>query len=175
MTAERKLILVALAGIAIIVGLLVAISIFIFVPIQNSYATLLQANNQLALLEKKNKLLRDLELLVEQERPRIDLIDGAFLTPDKVVEFIQTLEMAAAKSQVDLIISSAEISSSPSNNESGRSRFTIVLTGDFTRVHEYITLLENVPYYIEISQATLSKLEGSRVRAEVSLSVLTAS
>ena len=173
MTARQKLLLVFISGIALIILLVVLFEMILFLPIQSSHATLLDAKLQLAVLEKKNQLLYDLERTLVEKRPQLDIIDGAFLTPQQVVEFIQTLERAAAESNIDLVISSAEIATGESENPTQHSNFSISATGNFTKIYEYITLLENTPYRIEIEQASFDSTDNGTVRANITLSVLT--
>lgn len=175
MTAKRKLLLALVSGLMIITALFVLLNIFLFAPIRDSNATLSEAQRQLAILDKKNRLLLDLERTIIEERPQIDIIDSALLNPHQVVIFIETLEAAALKSGVKLIIGSAEIQAGAPVKSNGRSRFSISASGSFANVHRYITLLENVPYYIEIDQAYLSTVENGAVRADITLKILTAS
>lgn len=166
-----KFALVVAGGILIHATLLSLIWFFLFVPIQRSYDTLLMAKTDLAVLETRSRLLKNLEEIVVSEQENFARIDGAFLKPDKVVEFIQTIETVASVSDVSIVFSTANVADGVNGIP---SEVSFALEGAPARTMRAITLLEYMPFQATINSITLTGIETSTARSQISMSVLTA-
>ena len=172
MSSKNKLILTLVLGILLNAGFIFLVSKFVFLPIQNSYQNLRTIKSELAILEEKARLLKDLERIVAKEKENITSINAAFLKPDEVVAFVETLEAIAASSNIKLVISTADVPAATSGAE--KSTFSLSVEGTFPNVFQYITLIERAAFQVEIKTANLGILQDGQVRADLEISALTA-
>ncbi len=178
-TAKNKFIAVIVLGIALLTGIVVGGGLPIFSQIQGSNQSLLTTHQELASLERKEELLRNLERTVTDLAPDIKKIERTFFNPSDVVNFIVALESAAASSGVKLSITNADLNK-PIPNEQPTSSFTFTAQGSFIQVYRFIVLVESLPFSIEftdmslLGQSTNPTSPGtSNVQASINLKVLT--
>lgn len=143
---------------------------FLYTPIQHSYETLLAAKTNLAVLDTRTRLLKDLEETVQAERKNFELIDGAFLKPDNVVEFIRTIESVADAAGVSVVFSTANVSDGLNGTP---SEVSFALEGPRARTMHAVTLLEYIPFQAEITSVTISGIDTATARTQISMNVFT--
>ncbi|OGZ44647.1 MAG: hypothetical protein A2756_05550 [Candidatus Ryanbacteria bacterium RIFCSPHIGHO2_01_FULL_48_27] len=179
-TAKNKFIAVIVLGITILTGIVVSGGLPIFSQIQESNQSLLATHQELASLERKEELLRNLERTVTDLAPDIEKIERTFFKPNEVVNFIVALESAAASSGVELSINNADLNK-PAVNEQPTSSFALTARGSFTQIYRFIVLVENMPFNMEFTNVSLlgqnntngSAPSASSVQASIDLKVLT--
>jgi hypothetical protein len=172
MMTKHKLLFSVLLGIAGNAFLIFLAYVFIFSAVQESYTSLLASHEERALLEKKTRLLRETEATIKTYQSDIDRINSAFLRSSEVVAFVERLETIAIISGVNLTINSAFTMLDDSTTE--RSVFNLSLEGTFPAIHQYITLLENVPFHARIQNATMNQgTEGEILQGILIIDVLT--
>jgi hypothetical protein len=172
MNQKYKYMVVALGGLLLNGLALYLIWQFLYMPIRNAHESLTTAESQLKELEKKSRLVKELEQTLEKRKTDLERVASVFLTSDTVVPFLQTLENIAARTGVELEIpSSAKLGDgSPSNQ---RSIFDLNLVGNFPNQLAFLQLLENAPYDVAISRLeTSTSLEGTQM--QIHIGVLTA-
>lgn len=170
LTPQYKFIAIVLGGILFHAALAGLVWFFLFMPIQQSHATLLQAKNELAVLGKRTRLLKDLEEVIQTEQEHFTLIDNAFLKPDKVVDFIEAVEHIAESAGVDIVFSSANI---PGSAGGASSEVSFALEGSYSQVMRAVALLEHMSYHTEITAITVSGPDISHAHAQISMDVFT--
>lgn len=164
MSEKQKFLRILLLGLSsnlLLAG--IAISFYTFF-IRPSYTELKNAEQTLATLEKNKSSLRSLAREIEARSSDRDRLDAAFLNTNNVVAFVTLLEIVAKNSGTAITINTATIADSAS--------FTISLIGSLKSIVQFVTLVENMPYFTEISSLTISTQSG-QPSANLALEVLT--
>lgn len=155
-----RILLLGLGGNLLLAGIAVSFHVFFIRP---SYTELKNAKQTLVTLEKKESSLWSLAREVETRNNDIDRLDAAFLNKDNIVAFVTLLETVAKNSGTTITINAATINDSAS--------FTISLIGSLQSIVQFVTLVENMPYFTEISSLTISTQSG-QPSAKLMLEVL---
>ena len=104
---------------------------------------------------------------------KIEKIDTFILSPGQevLVEFIEEIESIGKTAQVELVINSIEVMSPalPVLKDYEELNLTLEATGSFTQVFHFASLIENLPYHVDIKQVNLNgTLEGEE-KKEISV------
>lgn len=98
--------------------------------------------------KKNEKFLTDVSKATEEDRARIS---EYFITEDKVLEFITSIENIEKVSSTTVVLSS--ISNDTSNNH---IKVNIDIKGEWLNIKKALSLIENLPYSINIDNINLS-------------------
>ncbi|TSC79303.1 MAG: hypothetical protein G01um101429_538 [Parcubacteria group bacterium Gr01-1014_29] len=172
MNEKQKFLRILLLGLGsnlLLAGIAISFHVFFIRP---SYRGLKNAEQTLATLEKKESSLRSLAREVNTRSNDINRLDAAFLHTDNIVVFVTLLETIAKSSGTTITINTATINNSDQGLEAQKSSFTISLIGSLQSIVQFVTLVENVPYFTEISSLTISTQSG-QPSATLALEVLT--
>jgi len=96
---------------------------------------------------------------------KIEKIDTFILPPGQevLVEFIEEIESIGKTVGVELVINSIEVMSPalPVLKDYEELNLKLEVTGNFTQVFHFASLIENLPYHVDIKQVNLNgTLEG---------------
>ncbi|MFA6251302.1 MAG: hypothetical protein WC603_01600 [Candidatus Paceibacterota bacterium] len=103
-------------------------------------------------LKDKEEIVTFAEKLSEIESIR-DTISSRFIDPNKIDTFVNYLEDLDSDIGSDIAVKNIEISPKVKNSIA----FKILITGTFQEVMETISLLENIPYEVDVTQVYLNK------------------
>jgi len=112
--------------------------------------------NRLIQLNNEIERLRESEKLYHNHLEDIEKIDKLFVNAELPTEFMGFLEDNAAKSQVDITVSSAVSQKSESSPWPNIS-FQVSITGSFPNCLKFLEKLEIGPYVIEILNLNVSR------------------
>lgn len=115
-------------------------------------------NLKLAILESEQKSMLGLKKFLEETREDKNKISEAFLSGEKIVEFIEELEKLSREKNVEIKIQSALVSEKREENPT----FNFELAGNFENIFRVAALMENLPYQLEIEEITLTREEKDK-------------
>ena len=96
-------------------------------------------------------------VLTEQKN---EILNSNFVTEDKVVDFIESVESVAQETNVEV-----EIFSIQQGEQIGKQGLYVSLDakGDFENVTQFMLLMENMPYYLVINSVILNTQKNNPV------------
>ncbi len=171
MTPRIKFITISLAGILINVLTVVAIGYFLYSPILTAYQGLQTSRRELASLEKRARLIKDLERTNTELKPEFDKISASFLTQNNVVAFLDMLRDIAAETHVEHSVVSGKLAEA--NALEKGSNFSVVLKGSFPNEYQFLKKIENAPFVIDIPEMSLGVTDETNTSMSLTLKVLT--
>lgn len=174
--SRNKFFIILIGGVILYAAIILFFGVPIYRIIIVSHESLLGAKQELAVLNKKERLLRDLEHTIVDIGPDIEKSDNAFFTSGKVVPFIESIEQAADIAHVTHRINSAALDAVSSGKPA--ARFDITAQGTSLEVRRFIVLLASLPYNSELAQVTVTTAGTNpsggepRVQAVIALQAL---
>lgn len=118
-------------------------------------------------LNLRLKNFKSAKNLLEETREKREAAESIFVGPEELILFIEDLEKIGRESGVSLDVESA----SPASGNSAPS-FRLGLRGDFQNLFLYLLLLENLPYEINLDEASLEKTSSGENNKKSSWSAL---
>lgn len=153
---------------------IVAFSAYILLwqQVRNEGEKLLERSKEIADFNAREQTYRDLKKLVDSTKTDRDELNTYFLTEEKTIDFLSTIEKIAGEQGVDLVTDSLKV-------EEGTDLFdTLVISysveGVPERVNAILLILETLPYHASVSNVFLQSLfeEGvERTRGSIELTI----
>ena len=126
----------------------------IFSSIRSKSYDLKKIQSDLSVAAKRSERIRTLEKTMRDWEEKNEKIKGAFVTSREIVKVIEGLEDIASKTNAAIKIENV---AAP---EGGSPSFQFSVSGEFSDLFQYLTLLENMPYEIAIAEARMQKSAG---------------
>ena len=122
--------------------------------VQESITIEQELNNSEQNISQEAKLLE----LSSSTSKRRAIVSSYFVTEDKILDFIKSIENVATDSDADVTLSSVSFDNLSDKGVGivGRARVHVAVHGDWTSVNKALSLIENLPYSISISSITLN-------------------
>ncbi len=137
----------------VIINILAFWAWFYFVSAIWSQTTTIKAEKQkMAATEEELKNAALLKNLVNEVQNDKEAIDSFFINKDTAINFIENLESIADKANVSSSVGSSNIDEAADN-----LNLQINLKGEFSQIFQYLTLLENTHYIIDVTRLNLLK------------------
>lgn len=168
--SKQKLLLVLAVGLIFNLALIFGVGWTFYQRISSLFDDLKEKRRELSGLEEKGRRLKDLEHTVSDLKTGITTIESTFFTSGSVVEFLQTLEAAAHRSDVELAVESADVANPKASVK--ESLFTITVTGRFLPIYGFLDRVSQAPYHIDFSSLDVTAGGGAHTKARVALTVL---
>ena len=168
--SKQKLLVILAVGLILDLTLTFGVGWTFYQRISSTYDTLKEKRRELAGLEEKERQLKDLERALGDLKSSIATIESTFFTSGGVVQFLQTLEAAAHRSDVQLAVESADVADPKAPVK--ESSFMITVTGGFPQIYAFLDRVSQAPYHINFPMLDISKADAGTVRARVELAVL---
>lgn len=106
---------------------------------------------------KKDESLRAVKISLEENKDFISQIDSFFVPEDGVANFIASLESLGRASSVELSIASVEIQPNSAKNDFKEGlNIRIETSGSWFNTFYLLSVIENLPYKIDINQVSLT-------------------
>ena len=140
-------------------GLLISADLFLYQKIKSASAVVLEAEQGIVSLEKKQREFISAVADVKASENSITAIQNIYLNEDTFVNLVKLLENLALKSGNVFKAESARLPAA--GKEPASILFTI--EGRFANVYNFITLLDNIPYAGLIEDISIgSKTDGAK-------------
>lgn len=124
---------------------------FYSITTTNNEASLIRGD--ILLKEKKeNRAFVDRNLVRGTENER-QVLDNYFVNSNSIISFIERLESLGRASRVSLTLSSVDIDSERKN----ALKINLRMTGTFSGIYYLISLIEAMPYEIDVTRFSISK------------------
>lgn len=136
--------------------------------ISNKEKEILELREKLLVIEDKKKNITALKKFLEEIQKDENKISMAFLTENKIIEFIENLEKVSKLAGAQIEIKSALLSE---KNNLGPA-FDFKLTGSFGNLFQSLSLVENLPYQIEIKELRFIEKKDDLWQAQFRIQVL---
>ncbi len=152
MKNKQKLII----SIVLIVGInLIAIAgwWFVYSSVQQERDTIANLRREIDINERRMNNSRSLGVLLTDIKKDEEKISLTFLNSNNIVKFIEDLEFLGRKASTTLEVNAIKLPTPGDNIKEPAFHFKI--TGTFGELFQYFTLLENLPYQIEIERVSL--------------------
>lgn len=142
---------------------------FYYVLIRPLSVSFINNTREVALLEERENTLLSTAREIEQRQNDLATLDAALLDLDNAVPFITVLEQVAREAGVSITLQTA-----PAKNttDTQKTEFTISVAGTLARCMAFISKIELLPYFSDITSLNISTKEGA-VQATLRLSILT--
>lgn len=170
LTTKQLFLIILIGGFIAELLLIMGLGALLWRRVHISYATLKEAKEELAVLEKKSLLVKDLERTVHAKEAAIAKIETVFLKQSGIVAFLEQLERLADISNVRISVDTASLARQDTDPF---SIFTITTHGAFSDIYKFISLLESMTPYTQISAISFTA-GGITTRATFTMHVLTA-
>jgi len=167
---KQKLLVVLIVGLALNLILVFGAGWRFYQRLSSLYDDLKEKRRELAGLEEKERRLKDLERALGDLKSGIASIESTFFKSGEVVQFLQTLEAAAHRSDVQLAVESADVADPKASVK--ESSFVITVTGGFLEIYAFLGRVSQAPYHIDFSSLDIAASDGAHTQAHVALSVL---
>jgi hypothetical protein len=112
--------------------------------------------------ENSNSLRSSVNEITDKKQ-KIDLV---FLDKENIVGFIEKLESLAGKTG-----SSIEIGNISESQEKNGLSVQFALTGEFSKLFQYLSFLENLPYLVDVSSVNFKKESAKQWEADFEILV----
>ncbi|MCH7529597.1 hypothetical protein IIB50_00550 [Patescibacteria group bacterium] len=149
-----------------VVSIVVYTLLFLEIKEKNREASLIAS--ELDLEAKRDKRLRSIQNIVRDTEQQREQLNIYFVNEDSVVTFIETIEALGGKSGAEVEIVSVNIEER--NTEEGNSEFlrlTFSATGTWNEVFYLFSLVELLPYKIEIKRASFESRKSGTIKSNV--------
>jgi len=143
-------------SIALIVGInLIAIFgwWFIYSGIQQKRDAIAALRREIDINERRMNNSRSLGVLLTDVKSDEEKITATFLNSNNIVKFIEDLEFLSRKASTTLEVDAIKLPTPEDDIQ--KPAFHFKITGVFSELFQYFTLLENLPYQIEIERVSL--------------------
>lgn len=143
-----------------ILGVLTAVGIFGYgyffytIIAENEKTSLLRGEIELREKEE-NRSLSERNLIRGTEEER-QTLNGYFINSNSIVSFIERLEALGRASNVGMTLSSVDID----KNRKNVLKINLRVSGSFQGIYYLISLIEAMPYEIEVNRFSLSRSAG---------------
>ena len=133
----------------IFAGLLISANWVLYQKIKLASAVVLEAEQNIASLEKKQRELTGAISAISVSGDNITAINNIYLNEDNFVDLVELLESLALESGNAFKAESAMLPARPAGGPTaGKEPASILFTveGRFANIYNFITLLDNIPY-----------------------------
>ena len=113
-----------------------------------------EVDRQLALGQTTKRVKEELERI----KPFLETLATVFLKKEEQLDFITTLERTAAKHGIEATIVLPDIPTSESSKEVFQIPLALTLKGDYAHTVAFLVELQNLEYYINIVDLSMSSL-----------------
>lgn len=120
--------------------------IYLYLKINDRNNHILEIKKEIISIKENLNNIESLEKLLASISIEKDIINSVFLEKDNIVEFIEQLESLAEETNVLLELTSGDT-----------SKFNLTLYGEFKDIFRYITLLENMTYWISLESLDIKE------------------
>lgn len=152
---------------SMIVSIVLAVAIFViygfvFYDIKAKNEQISSLTNDVQQLRSKDDILKATKTILDQNKDLISQLDSYFIPADGVVGFIRILESVGKFSGIDMTINSVgtETDSKVKDDIKEILRLHVKTNGSWENTFYFLSILENLPYRIDVEEATLG-LMGS--------------
>lgn len=110
--------------------------------------------------EQNNKEEIKLLQISSSTRERREMLSSYFISDEKILDFIKSIENVEKNSSTEVILSGIDAGNQSENVDklTGDVKIHVVIKGDWINVNKALSLIENLPYSIYISNASLRSL-----------------
>ncbi len=144
--------LLAVAAILVIVSLS-AYGITVW-KINKNIGEAVALGGDIAAEAQKDRSIESIRNILRNTAAEREKIDGYFVKSDNIVDFLEKIELMGKKSGVALSFDSVDIP----QNEKNVLRLRIGTEGNWEDSFYFLSLLENLPYKIELEKSALAKI-----------------
>jgi len=146
-----------------IIALIAYIVLFIQIKEKNEIVSAL-TNEAESIVQKETKLRSVKNLVRDIERER-NIIDSYFITDDNIVDFIEIIENLGKKNGLSIEITSVKVDNIDSDIEKKIKmgellRVNFKTKGHFSELFQLLSVLENLPFKIDLLNIDFSKSAG---------------
>ena len=156
MNISRTKQLFILATILLLAALAAYGALFVF--IQNANQDISALESSIGVRGKQEMNLRSIQTIAEDTLEERTQLDSYFVSPDAVVDFIETIEQLAIPTGTSIETTAVEEHSELESAEAHsflRMQFTV--RGSWQEIFHLLALIETLPFYIEVEKANLER------------------
>ena len=109
---------------------------------------------------QRDETFRSIETIITNSSSELNLIESYFVSQNGVVDFIESVERLATLSEIDVTINFIDVenASSPSSEKSAEFyemlHIKMITEGTWHDTVHFLSLLENVPYKVDIQRTS---------------------
>lgn len=153
-TLKKKILISAVASLAVLAIFVFLCPYSIFKNIQASSGQLLSAEAELTSISEKNNELSNWEKELPGLEPDLEKIKSVFVDLEMPVEFLRFLEKLAADNNLSIRVSLLH-ADSKKNSDAAILQFKVLANGSFSDCARFLEKLENAPYLIAVEDLNI--------------------
>ena len=146
-----------------------SITIFLCIVMIGAYATLhfflnkkmrLASENEsrILLLQAKDEDVSAQKKLIDETKEKIQVLNNYFIPEEGVVDFLETIESLDAVTGTDTEIATVNVKEATDGKGKTVLYVALETVGTFTQVFHLLSLVEDVPYEIDMQDVSLSRI-----------------
>lgn len=141
---------------------LVAILVFggVFWHLKNKNQVLSEYENEQELILQKSLAFRSSKDVLKETEEKRERLSNFFVSSEEVADFIEKLESVGRQSGVDVNINDVKVLEIDGDSFKEDLEVNLEASGNWDSVFHYLSLIESLPYVVEIEQARLSEREA---------------
>lgn len=164
---KSKKFIITIILIILLNGVALAGWLYLFSILKGQNDLAKEEQQKIAVSEKKFQNSNSLKGLMNEIVGEKQKIDSVFLDKENIINFIENLESIADKTGASIKISSININ----NQDKKGLSLQFKLAGNFNQLFQYLVLLENLPYLIDIERVDFRNLAPNEWEANFEILV----
>jgi len=164
---KNKKFIITIVLIVLLNGAVLAGWLYLFSNLKKENNFIKEEQQKILVNDKKLENSGSLKVLMNEIINEKQKIDSAFLNEGSIVNFVEKLESIAGKTGAAIKIGNINID----NQDKKGLSLQFNITGNFNQLFQYLILLENLPYLINIEKMELRKLAPNDWEADFEIIV----
>lgn len=141
----------------------------IFLSIRETKSLLIEKKKNIAILQQKQLQVKALESHYAKLQSPLNKIEQMFFqtSTENILNFLSYLDALSEKSKVNLTV---DAGGKRDNGNLSKLSFTLKATGSIKNIVDFLTALENMPYFLEIKQLDMKLFDkGENLTAQINI------
>lgn len=173
MDPKKKIYISIFLTSVITLALLVGVAFPLIGWISDDSTELSEVEAEIISMEKAQSETESFQRFLNERGDVHSRLNDILIDPDPPVEFIRFLEGLADDSELDMVINPRGDVVEEAGDAWPSMKFELVLDGDYEGTRRFISMLENAPYLVDISNFTMDGVERQDPATVMSIKVYT--
>ena len=151
-----------LSLITVIALVMIGLYVILLQRIGHLKQSIVVQEGELALAQAKENQNKEVKKAIDSTLAERDVLEGYYIHPDEIVDFISFIELLAAESGVILEISSVQPHTSSEHTYLETIEFEVVAQGTWRDAYTFLAFIDRMPYQHEVIRSHFEHIEGEQ-------------